>query len=64
MKVIKGPRIVKKKAIDTAKDPYLNKTPPADGAVCRKCGAVHIDKRWTISIKARMLAILPRRSWV
>ena len=49
---MKGPRIVKKKSINTEKDPYLLKISPKDLAVCRKCGAVYHDKRWTIGKKA------------
>jgi NMD protein affecting ribosome stability and mRNA decay len=46
---MKGPRIIRKKAIDTEKDPYLLKLSPEDMAVCRKCGAVYHDKRWSLS---------------
>lgn len=46
---MKGPRIIRKKAIDTEKDPYLLKLSPDDMAVCRKCGAVYHDKRWSLS---------------
>lgn len=45
---MKGPRIIQKKAIDNAKDPYLNKIGPDAKAVCRKCGAVYQDKRWSL----------------
>lgn len=48
--------MMKKKSIDTAKDPYLNKNEPADGSHCRKCGAVFQDKRWTLSDEARSKA--------
>jgi len=49
---MKGPRIMKKKAIDTEKDPYLLKISPNDCAVCKKCGAVYHDKRWSLAKKA------------
>lgn len=57
---MKGPRIIRKKAIDTAKDPYLSKLKPDDMAVCRKCGAVYHDKRWSLSKKAAMAAAVTR----
>ncbi len=53
---MKGPRIVKKKSIDTAKDPYLNKADPADGSECGRCGAIFTDKRWSISKRAKRVA--------
>lgn len=46
---MKGPRIVKKKSIDTEQDPYLTALGPDEMAVCRKCGAIYHNKRWTLS---------------
>ncbi len=43
---MKGPRIVKKKAINSESDPYLNLLRPNEMGVCKKCGAVYHDKRW------------------
>lgn len=37
----------RKKAIDTAVDPYLSKEPPADNTTCGKCGALYHNKRWS-----------------
>lgn len=51
MKSMKGPRIVKKKSINSEKDPYLLKIAPGDMAVCKKCGAVYHNKRWSLSKK-------------
>ncbi len=42
-----------RKAIDSEGDPYLPKTGPKDGAVCRECGAVYLNKRWTLEPKAQ-----------
>jgi len=49
---MKGPRIVKRKSINTEKDPYLLKLSPGDMALCRKCGAMYHGKRWSIGAKA------------
>ncbi|MBI5562422.1 MAG: ATPase [Deltaproteobacteria bacterium] len=49
---MKGPRIVKKKAIDTAKDSYLLGAAPQEEAVCKGCGAVWRGKRWTMEGEA------------
>ncbi len=38
--------IVRRKAIDTQKDPYLLKVGPKGVNVCKKCGSVYSDKRW------------------
>lgn len=43
---MKGPRIVKKKAINSESDPYLNVLSPDEMGVCKKCGSVYHDKRW------------------
>lgn len=43
---MKGPRIVKKKAINTESDPYLNKLAPNEMAVCKTCSSVYHNKRW------------------
>ena len=48
---MKGPRIVRKKAIDAGKDSYLLKIGPDDRAECKKCGAVYHSKRWTLGTK-------------
>lgn len=53
---MKGRRIVKKKSINTEKDPYLLKLSPGDMALCRKCGAMYHDKRWSIGAKAPVIA--------
>ncbi len=57
---MKGPRIIRKKAIDTAKDPYLMKISPEDMAVCKKCGAVYHNKRWTLDKEAQEKATLKK----
>lgn len=49
---MKGHRIVKKKAINSEKDPYLLKAFPHDRAICARCGAVYHDKRWKLLEKA------------
>ncbi len=41
-------RYGRKKAIDTALDPYLNRINPADNAFCVRCGAVYHNKRWSL----------------
>jgi len=43
---MKGLRIGKRKAIDTATDPYLNLTSPGEMGACKACGSVYHDKRW------------------
>jgi len=45
---MKGPRIVQKKGIDTAKDPYLLGLPPEELAVCKVCGVVWHSKHWSL----------------
>jgi NMD protein affecting ribosome stability and mRNA decay len=50
---MKGPRIIRKKAIDTAKDPYLQKISPSDMAVCKGCGAIYHNKRWSLDKKLK-----------
>lgn len=50
---MKGPRIIRKKAIDTAKDPYLQKISPGDMAVCKRCAAVYHNKRWSLDKKLK-----------
>lgn len=52
---MKGPRIVKKKSINTEKDPYLTALGPDDMAVCKRCGAIYHKKRWTLG-KEDMIA--------
>lgn len=52
MKSMKGPRIAKKKSINSEKDPYLLKIAPGDRAVCKKCGATYHNKRWSLDKKA------------
>ncbi len=49
-------RTARKKAIDTAKDPYLAKVPPGDMAVCNKCSAIYHNKRWSLSERAAKMA--------
>lgn len=49
---MKGPRIVKKKSINSEKDPYLLGISPDDMAVCKRCGAVYHDKRWSLTLPA------------
>ncbi len=41
-------RYGRKKSIDTATDAYLNKVSPRDNTVCRGCGAVYHNKRWSL----------------
>lgn len=53
---MKGPRIIGKKAIDTAKDPYLLDLPPEENAACKVCGAVWRSKRWSLPDTAAMRA--------
>lgn len=53
---MKGPRIITKKAIDTAKDPYLIDLPPDEKAVCKGCGAVWHSKRWSLPSATAALA--------
>jgi len=45
---IRGPRIVKKKAIDTEKDPYLPEESPSDVGECTKCGIIYHGKHWAL----------------
>lgn len=51
---MKGPRIVKKKSINSEKDPYLLKLKltPGGVVVCRRCSAVYSGKRWSLAAKA------------
>ncbi len=49
-------RYGRKKAIDTALDPYLNKVNPADKAFCTRCGAVYHNKRWSLEEVKKPLA--------
>ena len=51
MKSMKGPRIARKKSINSEKDPYLLQIGPSDMAVCKKCGAVYHSKRWSFTKK-------------
>lgn len=43
---VRGARIVKRKGIDTDKDPYLTVIKHGDLQVCGKCGSIYHDKRW------------------
>jgi NMD protein affecting ribosome stability and mRNA decay len=45
---MKGPRIVKKKSINSEKDPYMLTAEPPYGSVCKRCGSVYRDKRWSM----------------
>lgn len=47
-RLLKGLKPMRKKAIDTAKDPYLSDTKPPDGAVCSGCSAVWHGKHWAL----------------
>lgn len=49
---IRGPRIVKKKSIDTEKDPYLPKKSPPDVGECKKCGLIYNGKHWQLRSNA------------
>lgn len=51
------PQFFKRKAIDTAKDPYLTAADPKDPSSCRKCGSVYHGKRWVYkdAVPAEML---------
>ncbi len=49
------PRIVRKKSTNIEQDPYLTALGPDEMAVCKRCGAVYHNKRWTLS-KADMIA--------
>lgn len=42
----RAPHIVRRKAMDSGGDPYLNKEAPQEMALCRRCGAVYHEKRW------------------
>lgn len=42
----KAAHMVRRKAIDPGGDPYLNREPPRDMALCKRCGAVYHEKRW------------------
>ncbi len=48
LKRIRGPKIARKKGIDSETDPYIMKKGlgPAGISVCKKCGAVYNEKRW------------------
>lgn len=39
-------KVFKRKAIDTEKDPYLNRIDPVDLSVCRDCGSLYHGKKW------------------
>ncbi len=54
---MKGSRIIKRKSLDTQKDPYLSRTSPEDMSACKKCGAVYHDKRWTHRKDAEAAAV-------
>lgn len=41
-------RIIKKKAIDTAKDSYLLGAAPQESAACKGCGAIWRAKHWAL----------------
>lgn len=49
---IRGPKIVKKKAIDTEKDPYLPEESPGDVGECKKCGCIYTGKHWALKSNA------------
>ncbi len=36
-----------RKAIDTEGDPYIPKIGPKDMAICKRCGAIYHNKRWS-----------------
>ncbi|MFQ5480823.1 MAG: BCAM0308 family protein [Thermodesulfobacteriota bacterium] len=42
-------RYGRKKAMDTAKDSYLNKVSPEDNTRCHGCGALYHNKRWSLN---------------
>lgn len=46
MKVKKMQTMIKRKSMDTADDPYLQKTGNTEIAVCKKCHAIYYNKRW------------------
>lgn len=46
---MKAPRMLKRKSIDTEKDPYLPKLSTGGMAFCGKCGAIYKGKRWSLS---------------
>lgn len=47
-RLIKGLKPMRKKAIDSTKDPYLADTKPPDGAVCSICSAIWHGKHWAM----------------
>ncbi len=61
---MKGHRIIRKKAIDTAKDPYLQKMRPGDMAACKRCGAVYHNKRWSLEEKLKARSASKKRAAV
>jgi len=48
-------RYGRKKSIDTATDPYLNKVSQRDNTTCGKCGALYHNKRWSLDTKRATL---------
>ena len=51
MKVKKSAQKVVKKAMDTCKDPYLQKERQHDMAMCKQCHAIYHNKRWSFDEK-------------
>lgn len=43
---LKAAHIVRRKSIDSEKDPYLSRAAPMDMALCSGCGSVYHGKRW------------------
>ncbi len=54
-------RYGRKKAIDTALDPYLNRISPADMTFCVKCGALYHNKRWSLAVREAPLPLRARK---
>jgi len=50
-------RSVRKKAIDSGRDPYLSGGGPDDMAVCGTCEAVYYKKRWSIKDAKKGIAV-------